>query len=97
MHSDILGLVAGGYDAKEIVAAFRKIYGDGVLMAPAKEGFNWLAYTLPFAVLVAGSALVVTLLRRWSRATADAAPVLPPSDATPEELERLRAVLESDA
>jgi cytochrome c-type biogenesis protein CcmH len=96
MHLDVLGLVKGGYSAAEIVAAFRKIYGDGVLMAPAREGFNWLAYTLPFGVLLCGAAVVAALLQRWSRATSDAAPILPPSDATTEELERLRAVLSSD-
>jgi len=96
MHLDVLGLAGGGYTAAEIVAAFRQVYGERVLMAPAKEGFNWLGYTLPFGALAGGAAVVVVLLRRWSHAAGDAAPVLPPSDATPEELERLRAVLRSD-
>lgn len=96
MHTDVLGLVTGGYDAKEILAAFRKVYGERVLMEPAREGFNWLAYILPFGAVVAGGAVVLTLLKHWTRATSDAAPVLPSTDATPEELERLRKVLGSD-
>lgn len=96
MHLDVLGLVKGGYTADEILAAFRRAYGDGVLMAPAKEGFNWLAYTLPFGALLAGGAVVATLIKRWSHAASDAAPVLPTTDATPDEMERLRAALRSD-
>jgi cytochrome c-type biogenesis protein CcmH len=96
MHLDVLGLAKGGYNSREIIAAFRKVYGDGVLMEPAREGFNLLAYTLPFGALLAGGTVVVTLLQRWRGATGDAAPILPPSDATPEELARLRSVLRSD-
>jgi cytochrome c-type biogenesis protein CcmH len=97
MHLDVLGLANGGYTASEIVAAFRQVYGDGVLMAPAKEGFNWLAYLLPFGVLLTGAAVVVTLLQRWSHAARGAiAPAHSLSDATPDELEQLRRLLTND-
>lgn len=96
MHMDVLGLVNGGYTGSEIIAAFRRVYGDGVLMAPAKEGFNWLAYILPFVALVGGGGVVVTLLQRWSRASTPARPVYLASDATPEELERLNHLLRDD-
>src|SRR5512132_506222 len=32
MHADVMGLVAGGYAAREIIAAFRAVYGEKVLM-----------------------------------------------------------------
>src|SRR3954454_13872103 len=40
MHSDVMGLVAGGYGAQDILAAFKSVYGEKVLMAPVRSGFN---------------------------------------------------------
>jgi cytochrome c-type biogenesis protein CcmH len=96
MHFDVMGLVSGGYGAQEIMATFRRVYGERVLMEPVREGFNWLAYILPFGALVGGAGVVLALLKHWTGAASDAAPVLPVTDATPEELERLRDVLRND-
>jgi cytochrome c-type biogenesis protein CcmH len=90
MHMDVMGLVAGGYGADEILAAFRKVYGERVLMLPVKQGFNWAAYVMPFGMLLAGAVLVFVLLKRWSRPEAAAAPNALDVDATPEELAALR-------
>src|SRR3954465_6604483 len=46
MHRDVLALVQGGYSAQEILDAFVNVYGDRVLMAPPKVGFNILGYVL---------------------------------------------------
>ena len=48
MHGDIVALVVGGYTAVEILDAFRKTYGERVLMSPVREGFNWAGYVAPF-------------------------------------------------
>lgn len=95
MHVDVMGLVAGGYTGAEILDAFRRVYGERVLMAPVREGFNWLGYLLPFGALAGGGAVVFTLLRRWSHPELAATPALP-VDASPEELERLQRALRSD-
>ena len=58
MHSDVMGLVAGGHSGAEILAAFKAVYGEKVLMAPVRSGFNLIGYTMPFIVLV----LCVSLL-----------------------------------
>ena len=42
-------------------------YGQWILMAPPAAGFNWLVYSLPFVVLVVGGAMLVVLVRRWTR------------------------------
>jgi cytochrome c-type biogenesis protein CcmH len=99
MHADVMGLVVGGYAAQEIMAAFRRVYGERVLMAPVKEGFNWVGYIAPFAVLVAGAGVVVTLLKRWTQpkmATVSGAGAPVAIDATPDELARLRDALRDD-
>lgn len=97
MHKDVMALVAGGYSAQEIINAFVHTYGEKVLMAPEKRGFNLAGYYTPFIVLAAGIALVLALLRRWHRPAAVAESVQPlPVDATPEEIARLDALLRRD-
>ena len=67
MHSDVMGLVAGGHSAQEVLAAFKAIYGEKVLMAPVRSGFNLLGYTVPFIALGTGAVVVAALMRRWKR------------------------------
>lgn len=65
MHADVMGLVSGGHTAAEILAAFKSVYGEKVLMAPGKSGFNLVGYTMPFVALGAGAVIVGSLLKRW--------------------------------
>jgi cytochrome c-type biogenesis protein CcmH len=97
MHRDVMALVAGGYGAQEIIDAFVGVYGERVLMAPKKIGFNWAAYVTPFAALAGGAALVLALLRRWHTRAAEpaAAPSLP-VNASPDELARLESMVRSE-
>ncbi len=107
MHADVMQLVAGGYTGPEIIAAFRAAYGERVLMAPTREGFNWAAYVTPFVALGAGAGLVAVLIQRWKRAADLAAQPIASAtagghaahahvDATPEELARLDAAVRDD-
>ncbi|MEP7066225.1 MAG: cytochrome c-type biogenesis protein CcmH [Gemmatimonadota bacterium] len=96
MHGDVMALVAGGYSAPEIIAAFKNVYGDRVLMAPPTNGFDIAAWVTPFVALSAGIALVLVVLKRL-RAPA-LAPTISPVlvDATPDEQARLDALVRSD-
>ena len=96
MHRDVMALVEGGYSAQEIIDAFVESYGERVLMAPKKEGFNWAGYIVPFAALGTGAVVVAALIRRWG-ARAPAASATASVDATPEELRRLDAAVRDDA
>jgi cytochrome c-type biogenesis protein CcmH len=96
MHVDVMGLVSGGYGVNEILAAFRGAYGERVLMAPAKEGFNWVGYLAPFAALGAGGLVVFTLIKHWSRPAREAQIPEDTVHATPEELARLRDAMRDD-
>src|ERR1700712_5376546 len=89
MHRDVMALVAGGYSAPEIIAAFTTVYGDRVLMAPPSSGFDLMAWITPFVALSAGIGLVLVVLRRL-RAPA-LSPAISPAvvDATPSEQARL--------
>lgn len=98
MHKDVMALVAGGYSGREILDAFVSVYGPRVLMAPKKQGFDLAGWVMPFVALGAGTALVVTLLRRWARRAPPEAPPLAtaPPTATPEELAQLESLLRRD-
>lgn len=99
MHKDVMALVAGGYSATEIIAAFQHVYGERVLMEPVKRGFNWAGYLMPFVALGGGAALVVALIRRWQQPDAEAvgdAVTQLPVDATPDELARLDGLVHRD-
>jgi cytochrome c-type biogenesis protein CcmH len=98
MHNDVVNLVAGGYNAAEIMGAFQSVYGERVLMAPIKQGFNLLGYIMPFAALIAGGGAVALLIRKWGkRAAQPQLAGVPQVDATPEELDALKAALRDDS
>ena len=100
MHSDVMGLVDGGHSAEEILAAFKAVYGEKVLMAPVRSGFNLVGYTMPFVALGAGAIGVAVLLRRWkSRTRPGGEPLVAHShvDATEGELAALDAAVRKDA
>jgi cytochrome c-type biogenesis protein CcmH len=104
MHRDIMALVEGGYDAREIVDAFKETYGERALMAPTREGFNLVGWTMPFAALLTGGAVIAVLVRRWSRRAAAVraaqvprtTPTTERVDASAEELARLDAAVRGD-
>lgn len=99
MHRDIMALVEGGYDANEILDAFMQVYGERVLMAPTKEGFNMLAWILPGSAIAVGAVLLGAMIRRWHRARPlPAAPTIaaPTLDASSEEMARLQAAIRDD-
>lgn len=96
MHRDVVALIDGGYSAPEIIDAFVGVYGEKVLLAPPRRGFNVLGYVLPFAVMLGGLVLVASVVRRMrARAPATAGPVSA-NDATPEEIARLNAAMRED-
>jgi cytochrome c-type biogenesis protein CcmH/NrfF len=94
LHRQVVALAEQGKTAQQIVDAFVAQYGQQVLMAPPKRGFNLVGYFVPSLALLVATAFLIRALRRWTRvATADAvAPISP--DSTPAELDRLRHELD---
>ncbi len=97
MHRDMIALVAGGYATSEIVAAFRRVYGERVLMSPAREGFNWVGYFLPSVAIAAGAIVLVRYIRTRSHKVALREAPRIVSDATADEMDRLRAAIRDDS
>jgi cytochrome c-type biogenesis protein CcmH len=96
MHRDVMALVAGGYSAPEIIAAFTSVYGDRVLMAPPTNGFDIAAWITPFVALSAGIALVLVVLKRLRAPALAPAVAIHAADATPTEQARLDALVRND-
>jgi cytochrome c-type biogenesis protein CcmH/NrfF len=102
MHRDVMALVDGGYSAQEIMDAFVGTYGERVLMAPSKSGFNLVAWFAPGAAVIAGAGVVFMLMRRWRgnaprpAATPSARPSIGQIDATADELARLDAAIKGE-
>jgi len=77
MKAFIRERIAAGDTKSEIKSKLVDQFGESVLAAPPKHGFNLLAWLLPFAGLGLGGAALAVLARRWSRAREDAVPTDP--------------------
>jgi len=89
MREELSQLIAEGKDYDEIVAYFVDKYGSQeVLASPLNEGFNVLAWLLPYAFGSLGIIFVGAVAFRWSRrrSTGDGADA--PPAAAPAELEQ---------
>jgi cytochrome c-type biogenesis protein CcmH len=96
MHQVVLARLDSGMTEQQVIAAFEAQYGQSVLMAPPRRGFNWTAYLMPFVGLGVGIALLGLAMRRLVRAHAAEAPAAAPvaaAEVTPQDLERLKKEL----
>jgi len=83
MHNEVVSMMEDGMTGQEIVDAFVAQYGETVLMAPKKAGFNLAAYLLPgFAITAVGTLIAWRLVRRHQLSPiAAASSVIPDVDA----------------
>ena len=63
------------YDA--ILASFVERYGEKVLSAPTKAGFNLTAWVVPFLAVLAGAAAIGFFVLRWTRRRSSTSPASP--------------------
>ena len=54
-----------GQSKGEIIGYFVNLYGEKILSAPTKRGFNLTAWILPFFALVSGGGILYLTLKRW--------------------------------
>jgi len=101
LHKDVVRLAEQGKNDQQIIDAFVAQYGEAVLMAPPRRGFNLAGYFVPSLAIIVAAVFLVRVLRRWTReaqvapVSADAsAPIAVPPDASAAELQRLRDELD---
>jgi len=82
-----------GKTRQEILDYFVQRYGEWILLAPPKRGFNLVIWLLPFALLPVGALAVYAGTRRWVRNRQAATP--PSAALDPRYAERLQRELDS--
>jgi cytochrome c-type biogenesis protein CcmH len=65
MRAEIDRMIGEGKTRAQIIAFYRQEYGEKVLSAPTTEGFNILAWTMPFIALALGGGLMLVAVGRW--------------------------------
>jgi cytochrome c-type biogenesis protein CcmH len=81
-----------GETPEQIRAYFVSRYGEWILLAPKRQGFNWVAWLLPFGAILGGIGVIGFVVRRSiSRRQAPAGAQLSPLD--PRYASRLQAEL----
>lgn len=83
--------LAAGESAAQIREYFVQRYGEWILLAPRRTGFNLLVWGFPIAAVLVGLGAVAMLLRRWTRRARPA-----PGAVDPAMRARIRAELERE-
>jgi cytochrome c-type biogenesis protein CcmH len=85
LRAEIREQMALGKDKAAILAHFEEKYGEKILSAPTVEGFNLLAWTIPFVLVAVGALFVGLTVRHWAkrRAATVQRPVRPTVPASP--------------
>lgn len=88
-------MIDEGKSKDEIVDAFVARFGDVILSAPPKRGFNLIAYIMPFVGLLLGITILIWFVSRWKRvAAATASPDGRVSELDPEMEDRIKSELD---
>jgi cytochrome c-type biogenesis protein CcmH len=59
--------LAQGQSEQQIIQSFVAQYGEQVLAAPPKQGFNLMAWVTPFAAILFGAGVIYIALKQWVR------------------------------
>ena len=74
MRAIVRERLAAGDSPEQVREYFVARYGEWILLAPRRRGFNLLVWGFPIAAVVVGFVAVAFLLRRWTRRPAPAPP-----------------------
>jgi cytochrome c-type biogenesis protein CcmH len=82
-----------GKTPTEVLDYFVQRYGEWILLAPPKHGFNLIIWITPFLILPVGGMVVYLGARRWVRHTTMLSSTATPVDSQYDE--RLKRELDS--
>jgi len=82
--------IDSGKNDKQIQDAFVAEYGEVVLAAPPKEGFDLVAWIAPLAVFLAALLGTILLVRRWSAGKSELAAEAAAASVSTPQMDELR-------
>jgi cytochrome c-type biogenesis protein CcmH len=99
IKAEIKQKIAQGMTEQQIINSFVAEYGQTVLSAPPKSGFNLSVWMIPFLAFVVGGIVLFAFLKNQQRPPEDQPPSAPPktsdqSDPDEEYRQRLNDELE---
>ncbi len=83
VRAEVAGRLEKGETPQQILKSYVDEYGEQILAAPSREGFNLVGWLLPFGLLLLAGTVLVVILRRWSRVPWSEAPLLQPLGSGP--------------
>lgn len=63
--NEVIDHLKAGKSREQVLQAMVAKYGEKILSAPTKEGFNLTAWTFPFLALLLGGVIVWRVVVRW--------------------------------
>ncbi len=96
MRSLVREKLEQGESREEILQFFVERYGETVLAAPVKSGFNLIVWVIPILVIFAGGILLWVIIRRWVQGKNKFAAELPSPGEDGGQDEKYRQQLEKD-
>lgn len=96
MRATVKEKLEQGWTKEQILQFFVERYGDSVLAAPAKSGFNLIAWLAPITAIIIGGIVTWLAVRQWTRRGKEPSPE--PAAQTPKSAsdEKYRRRLEQE-
>lgn len=91
MRAIVRERLAAGQTPEQVRQYFVERYGEWILLAPRRRGFNLIVWGVPIVTVVAGVGIVALLLRRWTRR-----PQTPPPAVDAMMRDRIRREMEAE-
>lgn len=85
LSNQVITLVSAGKSREQVLQAMVDKYGERILSAPTKKGFNLAVWVLPFVALLGGVVLIVWMVSRWQRRSPAPAAASTPAASAPDE------------
>ena len=67
VRAEVTGRLERGETPERILESYVEEYGEQILAAPTRTGFNLVGWLFPFAAILLAGLTLVIFLRRWSR------------------------------
>lgn len=65
IKAQVMEKLSQGQSKEEIIGYFVNRFGEKILSAPTKKGFNLTAWIMPFLAILSGGGVLYLTLKRW--------------------------------